>query len=245
MSKAIKKIVPIATSIIGNSIAPGIGGAIGAGLGTKVTGGSWGDALKAGAFNFAGNKLGSALGNSSFGKSLGLDQSVGKTLGFTGNVAKDASGFMLPGGGSIGAFAGNSLADTFLSGSLGQAIGSYAGNSLAERPPEGPKGPAPFSPAQQAEQELPTSLSAFGGLNPNQLSSNIATQGVFGGGAGPQEQNYFMNLINRRLVDESGKVDQDLSDVNPIESSYLAQLGLGGYNNPTSLLEAMSKWKAA
>ena len=44
-----KKVAPIAVPIIGNIIAPGIGGPLASALFTKATGGSFGDALKAGA----------------------------------------------------------------------------------------------------------------------------------------------------------------------------------------------------
>lgn len=243
-SKALKRILPVAGAIVGNVIAPGIGGAIGAGVGTKATGGSWGDALKAGALSYAGGKIGSAVGGSSVGRSLGFGGTVGDAIGSASNVAGPS--FMnIPGlSSAIGETAANSVGASIANTGLAEAAGSFAGNALAQSSPK-ISGPAPFNPKQQDQQDLPESLSAFGSLSPEQQSSNIATQGVYGGGAGPQEQSYFLNLINRRLVDQSGHVDENMSDVNPIENSYLAQLGLGGYGNTRNLLEAISKWKAA
>lgn len=236
-SKVLKTLVPIAATIAGNAILPGIGGAIGSGIGTKVTGGSWGDALKSGAFSYAGGKIGGAIGNSDIGKSLGLGGTVGDAAGFTSNAFKTQAGTM-------GADFGDIAANSITSAPLASTLGAYAGNSMASPAPKisGPQGPTPFSPTQQAAQALPGSMSAFGSLTPEQQSSNIATQGVYGGGAGPSEQSYFMNLMNRRLVDGQGKVDENMSDISPIENSYLSQLGLGGYGNTKSLLEAMSKW---
>jgi len=45
--KSVKKFMPVIAPIVGNMIAPGIGGLIATGLTTKLSGGSWGDALKA------------------------------------------------------------------------------------------------------------------------------------------------------------------------------------------------------
>ncbi len=93
--------------------------------------------------------------------------------------------------------------------------------------------------------EAPPSLSGLGQLTPAQRTSNIATKGVYGEGADTPEQKYFLNQINRRLVDESGNVDAGMDDISAIEQSYLQKLGLGGYGNTSNLLEAISKWKPA
>ena len=50
--KSVKEYMPIIAPIIGNMIAPGIGGLIATGLTTKLSGGSWGDALKAVAISY-------------------------------------------------------------------------------------------------------------------------------------------------------------------------------------------------
>lgn len=246
-SKALKRVAPILGAVAGSFI-PGIGTAIGSSIGaaagTKVAGGSWGQALKAGLFNYAGAKIGGYVGNTGIGRSAGLGNTVGTTVGST---AKNAIGpeFLDTGlNNVIGDSVANHIGATLANTSLGTIAGQYAGNALSTPAPK-VSGPAPFNPKQQDQQDLPDSLSSFGSLTPEQQSSNIATKGVYGGGNGPQENSYFLNLINRRLVDQSGHVDQNLSDVNPIENSYLSNLGLGGYGNTKSLLEAISKWKQA
>ena len=61
VKKVFKKALPIIAPIVGNLILPGIGGPIASALGTKLQGGSWGDALKSAAFSYAGSALGSGI----------------------------------------------------------------------------------------------------------------------------------------------------------------------------------------
>jgi hypothetical protein len=203
--------------------------------------------------SYLGSSVGSSLGgsaaNSSIGQSLGLGQSIGSALGNPANVENSIAGAA---SNFIGNDAGNMLGAQLSTTNLGSALGSFAGNSagtdfgqsLAGVPKQKMQGPAPFQPTQAAAMTLPGSLSDLNGLSTDQQASNIANQGVYGGGAGPDEQRYFMNLMNRQLVDSSGHTS-DMSGVNAIENSYLSQLGLGGYGDSRSLLEAMSKWKPA
>ena len=62
IKKVFKKALPIIAPIIGNMIAPGIGGIIASGLVTKMQGGSWGDVLKGAAVSWAGQGLMSGIG---------------------------------------------------------------------------------------------------------------------------------------------------------------------------------------
>jgi len=57
VKRVFKKVLPVAAPIIGNAIAPGIGGLIASGLATKLQGGSWGDALKSAGLAYAGGAL--------------------------------------------------------------------------------------------------------------------------------------------------------------------------------------------
>ena len=57
VKKVFNKVLPLAAPIIGNVIAPGIGGLIASGLATKLQGGSWGDALKSAGLSYAGGAL--------------------------------------------------------------------------------------------------------------------------------------------------------------------------------------------
>jgi len=52
-----KKAAPLAAAAVGNFLFPGFGGPIGAGLFTKATGGSFGDALKSAGLAYAGQSL--------------------------------------------------------------------------------------------------------------------------------------------------------------------------------------------
>jgi hypothetical protein len=62
IKKVFKKALPIIAPIIGNLIAPGIGGIIASGLVTKMQGGSWGDVLKGAAVSWAGQGIMSGIG---------------------------------------------------------------------------------------------------------------------------------------------------------------------------------------
>jgi hypothetical protein len=241
MSKSIKKVASFALPIIGNAILPGIGAAIGGAASGALSGkGLKGIALGA-ATGYAGNAIGNSLGST---LTSGLAK-AGASNAFTNTLANS----------SIGRFASNAVGPATGSSLIGSALGKYAGNSIAgslgeslmggeEESAPSSSGPAPFVPGRDAQLELPSSLSSFGSLAPEQQSSNLATQGVYGGGLGQQEQDYFTNMLNRRLVDDSGQVDADLSEVSPIENSYLSQIGLGGYGDARSLLEALSKRKS-
>lgn len=216
---------------------------------TKLSGGSIGDALKSGALSYAGSSIGSSVGNAL------IPQSIGNALGSTASNAIGAAdaGINSAIGNGFSQTASNALLNT----SIGSALGSYAGNNLADgmmpqsTPDQGfantnaltpDTQPSAFAPKQDPQLSLPNSLTGLSGLDPSQQESNLATQGVYGGGLGPDEQAYFKNLINRKLVDQSGQVAPDLSGLSSIDNSYLGQLGFSGYNNPTSLLEQLSKY---
>lgn len=130
--------------------------------------------------------------------------------------------------------AGAGLAGYALGSQGGQDGDSFAASSVPS-----------FKPSRAGASALPDSLSGYGSLDPLQQSTNLATQGVYGGGLGGNEQDYFLNEINRKLIDDAGNVDQNFNDVAPIESSYLDQLGYGANDNVSSLLEALSKRKRA
>ena len=62
IKKVFKTVAPIVAPILGNMIAPGIGGLIASGLVTKLQGGSWGDALKSAALSYGAGALTSGIG---------------------------------------------------------------------------------------------------------------------------------------------------------------------------------------
>lgn len=222
-------IAPIAGAGLGTLLLPGIGTGIGASIGTGLeTGIKTGNPL-AGILAGGGSYLGGSLLSGAGGA---LSGTVGSTLGSTAaNVL------------------GPSIANTSLGSLAGGALGSSLGESIGQslNPSSTPSlgGDSPFHASRDAAMSIPGSLSQFAGATPDQQSTNIATQGVYGGGEGPDEQKYFLNLINRRLVDDTGKVASDTSSINPVEGSYLNQLGLGGYSDPNDLLKKIQGYSAA
>lgn len=252
MGKQLKKVAQSPIGKIGIPLAAGfalgpagagltsaLGGAsLGAGASTLAGGGSIKDALISGGLSYAGGTIGGKLFPETFGSALG-------------STAKNAVGpeFLDMGlGDTLGQSASNAIGANIANTSIGSALGSYAGNAYAgdlmgpvSSGDSGDTGAQadPFSP-QKAQLDLPGSLSGFSSLDQNQQASNLATQGVYGGGLGPQEQSYFKGLLNNQLVDDSGNVG-DMSSLSPIEQSYLSQLGLGGFGNSKSLLEALSR----
>lgn len=237
--------------LLGSFVAPLVGGlafgpigaAVGSGAGTLASGGSIKDALISGGLSFAGGKIGGKLFPDAIGSSFSPSNVAGP--------------YTMPGVSALGSSAANAIGANIANTSIGSVLGTYAGNKFADNltAPQEQAGdfgpdlslapetvePEPFAPKQDAQLSLPGSLTGFSSLDPAQLSSNLATQGVYGGGLGPEESAYFRNLINRRLVDETGMVDPDLSEINPIENSYLSQMGITG-SNPTSILEALSRY---
>lgn len=168
---------------------------------------------------------------------------IGKIPGDIFNNAADIASFELPGTGSI-------LGDLATHAALGAAtsFGSSLfspSNDHVNSDVPGPTAPAPFQPKHEDNISLPGSLSGLSGLSSDQIGSNIATKGVYGGGEGPEENSYFANLINHKLISDSGQVSGDTSSISPIEGSYLNQLGLGGYSNPNDLLQSISKKRAS
>lgn len=123
-------------------------------------------------------------------------------------------------------------------GALGSFAGSSIGESLTAPKPKAPQeaGPAIFSPARPSDMAAPTT--ELGMLAPEQATASIASRGLYGGGAGPQEQGYFANLLQRRLFDQ-GNFDSPYS-LNPVEEQYLRQgLGLSFGQDTRSLLQAL------
>ena len=70
IKKVFKKVAPTALGIVGNIIAPGFGGILGSALGTKLSGGSWKDALKTGAMAWGAQGLMGGIGALSKGQGI-------------------------------------------------------------------------------------------------------------------------------------------------------------------------------
>lgn len=236
MGKFLDYALPAIAYIAADAILPG-SGALAAGVTSGADSYAHNHNIGGALGNAAGSYVGANIGGNLF--PAATSGTIGSALG-TGSSSSIAEAL---GGGSFGSAVGN-LAGTSL-GSLGGAavggtLGSAAGSQLTPASP--PKPPGPFQPTQAGAATLPTSLNSMSSLTPQQQASGLATQGVYGGGNGPQEQSYYTNLINRQLVDSGGNVSP-LSSLSPIEQSYNSKLGFGGETNSNSLLEALSKWK--
>lgn len=241
-----KYIIPAVAAAFSGPFAPlGYAAATGIQNGFEADrkGASFGDAANyglksgalAGATYYAGNEL------------------LGPTLNGLGSSVSPASGGVTAG--TMGTPISQSLGDTALSGA-GSAFGSTTpgdllatgvGTSIGEGmagpiPGAATPPPPPWAPSRLDQASLPSSLSSLSNLDPNQQASNIATKGVYGGGQGPDENQYFLNLINRQLVDQAGNVG-DQNSLPQIDRSYLAQLGLGGYGNSNDLLRGISQYQ--
>jgi len=230
-------LAPVAGTILGSAIGmPWLGAAVGSGLNTGIKTGNPLSGLLAAGGTYAGNALGSAIG-SSVGGVLGSTpaQAVGSTFGgdIVGNVA--------PLGSSIGNLIGSGNVGGIVGSSLGSSAGEGLGNDLSPMK-SGSDFVAPgYAPSQTAIGSVPSSLSQFGNLSPQQQSTNLATQGVYGGGLGGEETSFFKSLINNRLVDQGGAITGNYGDLAPIEQSYLWQLGYGGgYDNTYDFLKALN-----
>ncbi len=247
LRKAAKFVAPIAGTILGSAVgAPYLGaalsGALGAGAGTLVAGGDLKDAALAGVGSYVGGKfLGSGSGDVAGNlTSNTATRSLGETLATSG------SGSLL---GQIGA-----ASVPQLSGALaGQTLASGISNAMAPLPlasqPEPSAGALAPGPSdaplvRQKEAALPSALGDFANLDPLQRSTGLATKGAFGGGLGKEEQDYFLNLINRRLMDDQGNFG-DIGQINPVEKTYLeGNLGLQFDPTAKSLLQSIANRQA-
>jgi|TARA_R110001599_G_scaffold331020_1_gene545623 hypothetical protein len=85
--KVFKKLAPIVAPIVGNLIAPGIGGIIASGLTTKLQGGSWGDALKSSALSYGAGALTQGIGGALSGTQAGDLLGIAKGGTFMGGLS--------------------------------------------------------------------------------------------------------------------------------------------------------------
>ena len=228
-------LAPIAGAFAGGATGLPFGSVIGAAAGSGLqTGLSTGQPL-AGLAAAAGSGAGAFLG----GKLL--SPSLNTASGGVGNQMNTGIQSSL---GDSGLGGMTDFGDQTYGDVLGTAAGGLVGGQLgASMVPPRPTSndPVPYIPSQQAAMTSPGSLSQYSGLSPDQQLSGIATKGVYGGGNSPDENKYFLNLVNHDLVDPTGKVG-NMSQLNPVENSYLGQLGLGGYGSTTDLLKGISNY---
>lgn len=244
VQKIINNPLPVLGAIAGNYFLPGLGygisglagAAIGSGAGTLLSGGTPLQAAANAAGSYVGGSVaGNLIGDASNAVPMGPGGTVGTALGDNLGQSGSYAANMLPASiagstfGQLGSTAGTAA---------GTALGGGVANSLTGVGSSKGTGAPSITPGPWSTQStMPSSLSGYAGLSPGQVSSNIATQGVYGGGQGPQEQDYFLNLINSRL---NGDANTQLS---PIEQSYLSQLGLGGSTSNQNLQSKLQAYQ--
>jgi hypothetical protein len=261
-------------AVIGSIVAPPIGaayastlpavtlGAIGAGIGSGVgnlsAGNTIKDSLISGGLTGAGSYLGGKyLDMGTVGSAIGQTpaNAAGDTYNsIAGNVFGTKAGMSV--GNAIKDFAATGVGGAITNASVGSIVGGKVGSSIAdsltannampEDQPLGYPGPEPFTPKREDAKDAPPSISGLGQLTGDQQATNLANQGVYGSGLGKDEQSYFLNMENRKLVDDGGKVASNADNLSPIERSYLQQgFGVGDFSNTSNILEAISKWRMA
>lgn len=205
--------------------------------------------VASGAGSYVGGQL---LGPELGGIGSGVNPaSGGTTSGFLGTPlsqslsqfgTQGASDALNPAASIASSVFGQATPGSIIGGAIGSGIAGSATQSalpnLFTSPTQSPPG---WSPSEQSASTLPGSLSSYSSLNPNQQASNLATRGVYGGGNGPDETNYFLNLANRSLFDQGGNVAANTNNLAPIDMSYLNQLGISG-TTPTDILQGISRY---
>lgn len=103
----------------------------------------------------------------------------------------------------------------------------------------------PFVPKRGDEPTKPFDLFSrdvggqdFSTLDPTQQRSYLATQGTMGGGIGDEDKNYYLAMLKRNLIDESGQLGNMNTALLPIERNYLSRLGLPT-DNTTDFFQAL------
>jgi hypothetical protein len=100
--------------------------------------------------------------------------------------------------------------------------------------------PAQFSATRPDQASRPASLSRFGSMDPMQERSALATEGSMGGGLGQEERDYYLNILQRNLIDERNNVGDINSALLPVERQYLTNQGLPS-GDARKFLEAIQR----
>ena len=128
IKKVFKKVAPVALGVVGNLVAPGFGGIIGSALGTKLSGGSWKDALKTGALAWGAQGL---LGGIA-GARAAVPGPAGHG-GIEGFFSGAGKGLMSPVQAVGGLFGAEGMANPLQQGVFGQ---SYKGDFFPQYDPK-------------------------------------------------------------------------------------------------------------
>jgi len=234
IKKIVKKAAPIIAPIIGNLIAPGIGGIIASGLVTKLQGGSWGDALKSAALSYGASALTSGIGSALQGTSVG--DFIGAGTPAAGSTY----------GGRFMSGLGTGLSAPF--SAAGNLLESGASNPLAQGI-LGPRGLGTYGIfSGLAGTKANPSAFAQGkvGLFPSyQTSDQLVQQGLIPS-SGAQSTNYSPAVTTQQLAPQRPVSAQDMANFQgqaaAISRQYSAGTGFGsdGPFNPEAYIQARS-----
>jgi len=196
--KAIKKIwkpvAAIAAPIIGNMIMPGIGGILASMLVSKISGGSWGDALKAGALSYGASALGSGIMGTHAGQSIfgGATSSVGPG-GLEGFMSGAGKGLTAPFQAVGGMFSGDPGANPLSQGIFGSGPSRSGMDALFPS----------YDPTGAAGRAVPSDPSGYFGEKgmQNIAKHQAAVKGTYGW---PKQGDPSMSMLDvdrdRRLL---------------------------------------------
>jgi hypothetical protein len=85
-------------------------------------------------------------------------------------------------------------------------------------------------PPQRARPDataLPQNLNDYAGLSDIQQRSGLATRATQGEGLDDEGKKYYLNLLQRKLMDDQGNISNDnFQGVLPVERNYLQSIGL-------------------
>jgi len=140
-------------------------------------------------------------------------------------------------GGAVGSVFGGPIG-----GMAGGALGSmFGGGGQKKESMPTPTINAPqFTPTRPSASTRPGTLGDLSNLDPMQERSALATRGSQGGGLGQDEQSYYLNLLQRNILDESGNVGSTESLL-PVERQYLNQSGYATDTGMNFLKSVQSK----
>lgn len=124
---------------------------------------------------------------------------------------------------------------------LANLFNSYWGDPLMNLP-SSVQNPSIPTLTRPDAMELPSQLSALQGLSDQQQLSSIATDALYGAGADNQARDYFLNLLQRNVMNDQGQA-QGFEDQLPIVRNYLQQLGLP-IGSTQEFLQGLARYRA-
>lgn len=154
---------------------------------------------------------------------------------------------LAPATGGLSFAALSQLPNNYSNDSKTSAPAASAAPSASLPPPDLGSVSQPFTPKRPDAAVQPFGLfnSSAGGqqfstLDPTQQRSYLATQGSQGGGIGDDAKNYYLNLLQRNLIDENGQQQNMNTALLPVERNYLSTLGLPT-DNTQDFFQALQK----